>query len=316
MSRYKIVVNPTSGRGEAGRLVPEIRAKLTELKLDFDLVTTEYPWHAAVLTQQAVSEGFDVVVAAGGDGTMNEVINGLMLAKRAGVGNAAMGALPVGRGNDFTYSFGIPMDWKEACECLARNQRRFIDIGHVTGGLYPDGRFLGNGVGIGFDAVVGFVAVKLKRLTGLASYLVAVLQTIFLYYKPPTVKIELDDEVITQSCLMVSIMNGFRLGGGFFIAPGFDPSDGLLDLCIVRKVPKLVTFSIVPLFLKGTQATNKNVQMKKSRRVVVTATQGTIPAHADGETLSTSNDKVTIELLPKQIEMVYEPGLPAWTPPA
>jgi diacylglycerol kinase (ATP) len=316
MSRYKIIVNPISGRGEAGRLIPEIRAKLTELKLDYDLVTTNYPWHAAELTQQAVSEGFDVVVAAGGDGTMNEVINGLMLAKRAGLGNAAMGALPVGRGNDFTYSMGIPMDWQAACQALVNNQRRSIDIGHVTGGLYPDGRFFGNGVGIGFDAVVGFVAVKLTRLTGLASYLVAVLETIFLYFKPPTVKIELDDEVITQSCLMVSIMNGFRLGGGFFMAPGFDPSDGLLNLCIAKNVSKLAIFGLVPLFLKGTQAKSKNIQMKKSRRVVVTATQGTIPAHADGETLSTAADKIAVELLPKQIEMVYEPGLPVWTSPA
>jgi diacylglycerol kinase (ATP) len=229
---------------------------------------------------------------------------------------AAMGALPVGRGNDFTYSFGIPMDWQVACEALAKNQRRFIDIGLVTGGLYPDGRFFGNGVGIGFDAVVGFVAVKLTWLTGLASYLVAVLETIFLYFKPPMVKIELDDEEISQSCLMVSIMNGFRLGGGFFMTPGFDPSDGLLNLCIAKNVSKMTIFGLVPLFLKGTQAKDKNIQMKQSKRVVVTATQGTLPVHADGETLSTATDKVVIELLPKQIEMIYEPGLPAWTSPA
>ena len=110
-----------------------------------------------------------------------------------------------------------------------------IDIGRVAGGLYPQGRYFGNGVGIGFDAVVGFVAQKKKRLTGFASYIVAALKTIFLYYRAPLVRIEYDGQTLTLPSLMVSVMNGRRMGGGFMMAPQAQPDDGLFDLCIASK---------------------------------------------------------------------------------
>jgi len=305
--KYKIIVNPTSGRGHGGEAIPQIERILSEYGLEFDLARTERPWHAAELAREAAASGYDVVVAAGGDGTANEVLNGLMQAQQTSAGTCAMGILCVGRGNDFAYGMDIPADLETGCQALAQDHRRTVDVGKVTGGDYPKGRYFGNGVGIGFDAVVGFEAVKITWLTGFPSYIVAVLKTVFLYYKAPLAKIEYDGQTITQPSLMISIMNGQRLGGGFFTAPDGKADDDLFDLCIAHQVSRLRIFGLIPHFLKGTQASQEPIKMEQARRVVVTAVEGVLPAHADGETLCTEGQRLEVELLPGQIEMIYLP---------
>jgi len=307
MKKYKIIVNPESGRNAGGRAIPQIKAYLDAHKLDFEIILTDKPWHAAELAKQAVIDGFDIVVAAGGDGTANEVLNGLMLAKEAGL-TAAMGVLPIGQGNDFAFGMQIPLELETACQTLARNQHRVIDVGRITGGLLPKGRFFGNGVGIGFDAVVGFEALKLKRLHGFPAYLVAALKTIFLYFKAPRVRIDFDEETLTLPALMVSIMNGRRMGGGFMMAPHGDPGDGFLDLCIASQVSKLKIFALILRFMKGDQGDHPAVQFKRARRISVTALEGVLPTHADGETVSTEKTELGIELLPGQLELISKPS--------
>ncbi|TEU11060.1 MAG: diacylglycerol kinase family lipid kinase [Anaerolineales bacterium] len=301
---YKIIVNPVAGRGDGERVIPQVERMLSGYGLDFDLVRTERPWHAADLAQEAVAAGYDSVVTVGGDGTANEVLNGLMRAKQAGAGTCAMGILCVGRGNDFAYGVGIPTDLEAGCQALAQGHRRTMDVGRVVGGLYPEGRYFGNGVGIGFDAVVGFEAVKMTWLHGFPSYIVAVLKAVFLYYKAPLVTIEYDGQIITQPSLMISIMNGQRMGGGFMMAPEGKPDDGLFDLCIAREVSRVRIFGLIPHFLRGTQATQEPICTERARRVVVTAVEGVLPAHADGETLCTDGQRLEIELLPRQIEVI------------
>ena len=305
MNHYRIIVNPISGRGHGAQAIPQIERLLGQQGLDFDLVRTEQPWHAAELAQQAAVAGYDVIVAAGGDGTANEVLNGLMQAKGAGdAGDVAMGVLCVGQGNDFAFGAGVPAALEEACRTLATDRRRVIDVGRVTGGLYPDGRYFGNGVGIGFDAVVGFEALKLKRLSGFPSYIVAALKTIFLYYRPPMLRIECDNRTVTQSSLMVSVMNGRRMGGGVMMAPDSSPSDGLFDVCLVEHVSRARVFPLIVRFMQGTQGTHSAVSTERTKRVVVTAETGVLPAHADGETLSMDAVRLEMEILPRQLAVV------------
>jgi YegS/Rv2252/BmrU family lipid kinase len=307
MPRYKIIINPLAGRGAGERAVPQIERTLSGLGLDFDLVRTERPWHGAELAQEAAIAGYDVAVAVGGDGIANEVLNGLMRAKQASAGMCALGVLSVGRGNDFAYGMGIPSDLEAGCQVLSQDHRRPIDVGRVTGGCYPEGRYFGNGVGIGFDTVVGFEALKMTRLHGFPSYIVAALKTIFLYYQAPLLTIVYDEQTLTQPSLMVSIMNGRRMGGGFMMAPESRPDDGLFDLCIVREVSRVRIFSLILRFMQGTQATQEPVRMVQAQRVVVTAVNGVLPAHADGETLCTAGQQLRMELLPQQLEVIYQP---------
>jgi diacylglycerol kinase (ATP) len=305
MTQHKIIANPTSGRGAGEPAIPAVEGLLRGLGLSFDLVRTERPWHAAELAQQAALEGYEVVVAVGGDGTANEVLNGLMQAQKAGTGNrTAMGVVSVGRGNDFAYGVGVPKDMAAACQLLAQGHRHPIDVGRVVGGLYPQGRYFGNGVGIGFDAVVGFEAVKMTRLHGFPSYIVAALKTIFLYYRAPLVRIQYDGHEVTQLSLMVSIMNGRRLGGGFMMAPQGLIDDGLFDLCIARQVSRARIFALIPRFMQGTQATHPAISTARAKKVVVTAVEGVLPAHADGETLCTEGRELALELLPRQLDFI------------
>jgi len=238
VTKYKIILNPIANKGKAAALIPEIETSLTALKLDYDLVVTEGVGHAISLAKEAALQKFDVVVSAGGDGTSNEVLNGLMQARKAGAKNIVMGVIPVGRGNDFAFSMGVPIPLEDAIQALAKGEKHPLDVGIVYGEKFPDGRYFGNGVGIGFDAVVGFIAARMK-LTGFMSYLAAALKTIFRYFKAPTIRLELDDKTITQPDLMVSIMNGRRMGGTFMMAPNSKHGDGLLDLCIAGAVNKL-----------------------------------------------------------------------------
>jgi diacylglycerol kinase (ATP) len=305
MTRYKIILNPTAGKGNGLKVRPEIETLLTQHGLDYEIVMTEYPDHANELARKAAEDGFGVVVAAGGDGTANEVLNGLMQFKQIHKSCPIMAILPVGRGNDFAFGAHIPPGVQVSCDLLAKGTRKNLDIGKVTGGLYPQGLYFGNGVGVGFDAVVGFVAAK-SKLTGMITYLVAAIKTIFIYFKPPRLEVLLDNERFEISALMVSIMNGTRMGGGFMMAPNSKPNDGVFDLCIVREVPQLKMFGIMGLIMKGTQATHSAVTMTRSKKVSVKALTGTIPAHADGQTVCEEGQELLVEILPQELDIITQ----------
>jgi len=306
MAKYRLIVNPISGRGAGAEAIPTLRQELSMAGLDYDLELTTKPWHAAELARSAVREGCEYVVAVGGDGTANEVLNGLMQAKNAGEGSAVMGVVGVGRGNDFAFGMNVPGGIKEGCETLCDDHQRTIDVGCVTGGLFPDGRYFGNGVGIGFDAVVGFEALKMKRLSGYLCYVVAALKTMFLYYKAPTVRIEYDKETIEVPALMVSIMNGRRMGGGFMMAPEGENDDGQFDVCIAEEVGKATIFALILRFMQGTQASHPAIRMARTESISVTALQGTLPAHADGETLCTDGDRLSMTMHPGMLKIVTQ----------
>jgi diacylglycerol kinase (ATP) len=302
--RYFIIVNPVSGRGLGEKSIPRIKAFCESHNINYTLICTERPWHAAELAEQAAQEHYDVLVCASGDGTFNEALNGLMRARAAGFNHTALGVISIGTGNDFAGGVGIPTTLEESLETLALDKRRKVDIGRVSGGDYPDGRYFGNGIGIGFDAAVGFAALQLRILRGLPAYLIGAIQTVFFYYKPPRLKIILDNETIDQYSLMVSVMNGQRMGGGFRMAPNGDPHDGLFDLCIAETAGKLRIFGLIPLFIQGKQEGQPEIKMRRSRKVTVTAIEGDFPAHADGETLCLKGKELVLELIPDALEVI------------
>ena len=204
-------------------------------------------------------------MAAGGDGTVNEVLNGLMEARLASKNRPALGVLCTGRGNDFAPCINIPEDLPAACQVLKDDHRRMIDIGRVVGGKFPQGRYFANNVGVGFDAIGTIEVAKLPEW-GMLSFLIAILKTIFLFYKGPTVRLDYDDQTLTTSTLMLLTMNGKRMGTGFKMAPDSKPDDGLFDLVIVRQVSRLRIFSLIPHFMKGTQGTQPEVRTLRGRQ--------------------------------------------------
>ncbi len=249
--------------------------------------------------QQPTANGYKVIVAMGGDGTNNEVLNGLMLAKEAEEGEAALGNLCIGTCNDFAYSVGIPRSLEEGCKALSRGRTRLIDVGHAIGF-----RYFGIGIGIGFDAVANLQAAQFTRKRSTFIYLVAVLYTIFFHYHAPITRIEGDDWSLEQPTLMTSVMNGQKIGCSFLVTPNAFPDDGLFDLCIGAKMNRLRMLSFVPRLIRGTHMDKSGIKMERSRKIRVTIKEGTQIIHADGETISTDADRLEIELLPRQLRVV------------
>jgi diacylglycerol kinase family enzyme len=158
---------------------------------------------------------------------------------------------------------------------------------------------------VGFDAAVGNEAIKVRWTRGLPAYLIGVIKTVFLYYNPAQVEIILDgSETIKQVSLMISVMNGRRMGGGFQMAPDSRPDDGLFDLCIAETASKGRILQMIPHFIRGTQASLPEIQMKRAKSVEIKSLDLTFPAHADGEFICLNGSHLTLEILPSELEII------------
>lgn len=306
MKKTCLIINPIAGKGAASKAIPDIESHLNGLDIEYDILVTEYPGHAIGMAEEAGSNGYQTVVAVGGDGTVNEVINGLMRAANAGRLVSNLAVLPVGRGNDFSFGMGIPQALEDACRLLTGENVHKIDIGFVQGGDYPEGRYFGNGVGIGFDTVVGFEAAKLPSfISGIPAYLIAALKTVFLYFDAPLLRVEIDGEApLEQPCLLLSLMNGKRMGGSFMFAPDSESNDGRLNLCIVEEVTRFQVLGLFPKMMGGTQADHPAIKMPIAVHVKITALSGSLPVHADGETICTKGEVLEVSILKQQLQLV------------
>ena len=175
MPNIKVIVNPAAAWGHGAEAVPIIERTLSDLGVDFDLISTTRPGEAIELARQASLDGYDIVAAAGGDGTTHEVVNGLLAAQPEDVAGT-LALLPIGSGNDFAYMMGaLERDVVAACRRLADGQTRVVDVARL------DDRYFDNGVGIGFDAMASIQSRRVRVVAGMARYFIAVFQTILVY---------------------------------------------------------------------------------------------------------------------------------------
>lgn len=300
MSSFLIVVNPTARRGNGARSMPAIRAALSRLGISFEMIQTERPGHAVEIAQQAASGNYEAVVAVGGDGTVNEVVNGLVRAAGNGPTTVPVGVIPVGSGNDFAYMMlGRDLSIEEACQRLVEGQDRQVDVGTVTADG-DDFCYFANGLGIGFDAQVSIEAHRIKVLRGFPLYFWAVVRTIFLHYHPVLVTVTCDDQTYRQPLLMVTTAVGQRHGGGFYVTPLAVADDGLLDVCIAGDVSRPAIFPLIPRFMNGSHATHPQCTLVQGRKITVSSPEG-LAAHIDGEIYTTSAKRFEMTSLPARL---------------
>ncbi len=304
----RIIVNPAAGKGRGAHVAPQIEHYLEDLGLEHEIVFTERRMHAAELAREAAMKGYRGVVSVGGDGTSNEVVNGLMAARARRRRSCIMGVLRVGTGNDFAHGAGVPAGIRAECAVLASGHTRKIDLAKVTGGDYPEGRYFCNGIGIGFDARVGFRAQQLTWGAGAVPYVMGALSVLAHYPEPSLLRLEYDGTVIEERLPQVSVMNGTRLGGAFKMAPRALMDDGLLDLCIVRDMGRLRILYLIGHYIFGTQHGRSKVIGGRTHSIDVTALDGTLAIHADGETICTAGKKVRIEVVEKALEILCPPA--------
>jgi diacylglycerol kinase (ATP) len=300
--KVKIILNPVADMGNSWKLANDLRPLVREYG-NADWSGTVYPTHAAELAAQAGEQGYEMVVAMGGDGTVHEVINGLMqLPEEA---RPMLGVVPVGSGNDFAHAIGVPMRSDQALARALSGEPSRVDLGLMTD---EHGRkeFFDNTLGIGFDAVVTIRSHKLPVVRGFLMYLMAVLQTIVLNHNPALMQIEADDKKWEQSNLLLTVCNGPREGGGFLIAPDARPDDGILHYAMIKKVGRLMMLRLVPEVMKGTHGKFPQVTLGTCKRMSVIADRA-MYIHADGEIYTgfgSNLRRVTIEVLPGALSVV------------
>jgi YegS/Rv2252/BmrU family lipid kinase len=300
--KVKIILNPMADMGNAWRVARDLRS-ITEQHGGVDWSGTVYPGHGIELAKQAGEQGYDLVIAIGGDGTVHEVVNGLM--RVAEEKRPLLGVVPVGSGNDFSHGINASQKPTEALMRALDGEVSLVDLGLMTD---EDGRqeYFDNTLGIGFDTVVTIRSHNLPVLRGFLMYLTAVIQTIFLNHDPITMQIETENGKWEQSNLLLTMCNGPREGGGFMIAPEAKIDDGILHYAMIKNVSRLMMFRLVPEVMKGTHGRFQQVALGSCKRMSVTADRP-MYIHADGEIYSgfgSNVRKVTFEVVPGALKVV------------
>jgi YegS/Rv2252/BmrU family lipid kinase len=284
-----LIVNPHAGGGRAGRVLPEVQARLTTDGLDHHVEKTESLDHARELAAQAAAAG-ELAVAFGGDGLIGAVADALR--STGGV----LGVLPGGRGNDFARVLGIPLDPLAACDVLKRGQPQEIDLGQVGHSTF---------IGIascGFDSEANRVANETRVVRGNLVYAYGALRAL-VAWKPARFEVRLDGAADVQviTGYTVAAANSGAYGGGMMMAPDASLSDGLLDVVLVSYAPKLRFLRLLPTVFKGEHVKQPNVKVLRAQEVAIRADRP-FTMYADGDPIGEL--PVTVRALPRAVKVM------------
>lgn len=289
MRKFHFIVNPVAGtgRGEDGFL--KSRAVLDRIGADYSYAESEYAGHAVKLTEDALKDGKKCIVAVGGDGTVNEVCKTMIGS------DAALGILPFGTGNDLARALKLSTDPEKAVMTLVNGVERRMDLCTANDMLYT------NVGGFGFDTDVVINTEKFKkRFNGMLPYMLGVIQSV-LHLKPMKMHITADGREFDEEALLIAAANGTHYGGGMNVAPQGDPFDGLMDICIVKKVGVLRFLSLLPRFVKGKHIGLKPIGYFKAKQVHIESSDR-FELNLDGELGSST--PVTFKVLPSAIGVI------------
>lgn len=274
MTRIALIVNPVAGDGRCLTRLPEVQAILAQADVEVTHFLTERSGHAVELAKQAAEQGMGIVVSMGGDGTLNEVVNGLVNTP------AVLGMIPAGSGNDFGRSFGLQSgDVVQACAAILRGKAAKIDLG------YTEGKYFINVAGAGFDAEVGHLANVWgkKYFPGQMAYTASILRQL-ISFNPKLMRITLDDITMEKRVWLVAVANAKFFGGGMMIAPTAEVDDGMFDVYIIEETSKLELLRVLPKVFKGNHVSHPAVKCYRAKRVGLSS-EAKLVTQADGEIL-------------------------------
>ena len=301
LSRARVIVNPIAGAGKTAKKWPQIMALLKSIGLHFEHDLTEAPGHAMELARSAARKGYELVVSVGGDGTINEIVNGLYDA--GSIRDVMLGIIGTGTGSDYIRTIGIPRHHQEACRCLTNPRKLVVDLGvveYINRGQEVRRLFV-NFAGLGFDAeVVKATTQRFKSLGSLPSYLMGLLTT-FLFYENRQVFLKVDGQAEERRVCVILMNNGKYGGGGMLAAPDADPTDGLLDVLIIDDLSKPDLLWSLPRVYRGTHLTHPKVTMKRAREIEIRPVQP-MSLQADGELIGEAPAR--FQVLPAALNLV------------
>ncbi|MEM7033208.1 MAG: diacylglycerol kinase family protein [Chloroflexota bacterium] len=290
----KIILNPYAGRWKAKTHLERIEAIFHEANIEVDIVKTERSGQASELAREAAEAGIETVVAVGGDGTISEVMNGLVEA--AGEGQAGtLGIIPVGTGNDLAAMLDLPINVEKACQKIIAGNTRIIDLGNVNG------HFFDNNSAVGLEPVVTQEAAKITWLRGAMVYLAGALRGIA---KRPgwMADLEWDDGAYQGPIALISVGNSPRTGGAFWMTPNAKLDDGLLDVVFTPILSRLQLLALLPLTFSG-----KHINHKAVTHLQVTELRikmDPTPIQADGELIADAATEITYTVVPQKLRVI------------
>ncbi len=293
----KIILNPYSNRWGAKERAPEVRRILEELNYDFEWVETEGSGHGVALAREAAAQGFDPIVAAGGDGAISEVVNGLV--GDGNVARATLGVIPLGSANDYAYQLGIPIrDLTWACRLLVEAKHvRTLDLGRANQHVFM------NDFIVGLGAIANMEAAKIQRIHGETRYVLGAMKAI-LKAKWPTVGFRWDEGVMEKRPILMSYISiGYRTGGVYFLSPHARQDDGLLDFLVADARSRLGVFKLLPKTMKGTHIHEPGVYYHQCARVAIESDDPLLML-VDGEIKTDFPMTVDVRVLPGAIRVI------------
>ena len=280
----RLIVNPEAGAGRTAKKWPQIMGLLKNIGLRFEHDVTEAPRHAIELAKSAAKKGYELVVSVGGDGTINEIVNGLYDA--GNIKDVTLGIISTGTGSDYIRTIGVPRKHREACQRLLNPRKLVVDLG-VVEYMNDDQvteRLFVNFAGLGFDAeVVKATTQKFKALGAMPSYLLGLLTTLC-SYRNREVAVKLDGKAEDRKICAIVMSNGKYGGGNMSVAPNADPTDGLFDVIIINDISKPDLLWSLPRIYKGTHLTHSKVTAERAREIEITP-KYPMSLQADGELL-------------------------------
>ena len=289
MERYCLISNRVAGSGSAGAYIDRVKALMENRGVDFEIRETQYPGHATELAKAAVDEGFDVIVAVGGDGTLRETALSVVHTDRV------LGLLPCGTGNDYARPLGIPTDAEAALDILLNGETRTVDAGMANDQIFF------NIAGFGFDVdVLDYTEeFKPKCRNGETAYRLGCLKAV-LGLKLRRSTLTFPDGTIERNVLMAAGGVGTHFGGGMNVLPESDMSDGLLDVCIAHDVKRIGVLKLLPKFIKGKHLGLKCITYRKATEVSVVC-DPVSRIEVDGERMD--GTPVTFRILPGALKV-------------
>jgi YegS/Rv2252/BmrU family lipid kinase len=292
--RVKVILNPYANRWGAKAQTPATAAAFRAVGVDCDLTITAVVGEGIAAAESAARASYDAVIAAGGDGTINEVINGLLRASGDGP-TQPFGIVPLGTANDFNLMAGLPKTIEESVAVIAAGKTRRIDAGQVND------RFFINNSAAAMEPMVTLENIKMKRLSGEIRYVVALLRAL-IKLRPWQMKLAWDDGGYEGPAYLLSVCNSPRTGG-FMMAPGAVLDDGLLDMVFAPQVSKGTVVSILLKLMRGEHINHPAVTFRRVTAIDLTSAPGT-PLHSDGEVFTESAAAVSYRVLPGKVTLL------------
>jgi diacylglycerol kinase (ATP) len=295
MSTAKIIVNPYAGRWKARAAIPDIERACRRIGLAYELEVTKEPWHGIELAREAALAGFSPIVSAGGDGSISEVLNGLMQAAGDGVAGP-LGIVPLGSADDFADMLGLEKEVEAACRVILAGYTRVVDVGRVND------RFFDNNSAIGLEPMVTITQAAMEWIKGTPRYVLAALKTI-LSHDPWHMRLVWDDGQYEGPSALVSVGNTRRTGGAFWMTPLAEMDDGYLDFVFTGKLGRLKLLRLLPTTFDGSHIERPEIDFGRTSCLTIECDPPT-PIQADGEVFELSATRIEYTILPGRLEVI------------